>query len=151
MADGKGFLGQNWSWENLKGKFGDIMNDPGALTSNPMFTGGMGLLSASRDARIDPFQAAVQGIQSGKEQQQSDEDRKRMEELRKKLAALIAAQTANQGVPGQPPPTAQEQALQMSLNPGQPGSSLNAPLGINPQSRTGALLQQLGLRNMTGQ
>jgi hypothetical protein len=145
MANGtppkKGFLGQDWSWENLKGKFGDIASDPGSLTASPWFQGGMGLLSASRDARVDPFQAFSQGLQTGKTEKQADEDRKRIEELRKKLGILIAAQiAAQQG--GQDPDTPAEQAAQMSMIPGAPGSGV-APGSPGAQQIPPDLIQQL--------
>lgn len=126
----------DWSWANLKGKFGDIANDPGSLTANPMFTGGMGLLSASRDGTVDPFQAFTQGLQSGKTEKQSQEDRKRIEDLREKLGALIAQQIqmqqAQQGqqidpATGRPlPPQAQAQGMS-PIPPGAPGAQAIPP------------------------
>ena len=37
-----GFLGQDWSWANLKGKGQGILSDPQQLTTNPWFNMGMG-------------------------------------------------------------------------------------------------------------
>lgn len=121
-----GFLGQDWSGANFKGKLGGLLADPAQLASNPMFTGGMGLLSASRDASIDPFQAALGGLVAGKRGQQADEDRKRLADLRQQLADLIKQQ--GQARAGDPT-TGVERQQQMSMIPGLPGSGV-APGGI---------------------
>ena len=105
------------------------------LAGNPMFNAGMGLLGSSYDAGINPFQAAMQGLQKGTAEQQSQADRERLDKLRKALAAMIAKQGGQ--VPGQPAPTAIEQGLQQSRAPGQPGASMGgagaAPQNPNPR------------------
>lgn len=121
-----GFLGQDWSGANIKGKLSGLLADPGQLASNPMFTGGMGLLSASRDASVDPFQAALGGLMAGKKGQQADADRQRLEDLRKQLSELI--RTQGQARAGDPNTQAEQQA-QMSMLPGMPGSGV-APGGM---------------------
>ena len=44
------------------------------LVSNPLFMAGLGLLSAGRDRRIDPFQSAAQGLLSANQIQQAQAD-----------------------------------------------------------------------------
>lgn len=113
-----------------------LLSDPAQqaqLAANPLLNAGMGLLSSSYDASINPFQAAMQGLQQGATAQQTQEDRERMEKARKAAAAYFAQ--LQQQVPGQPPPTAQEQALQMSLAPGQPGAPGAAATPAAPPNR----------------
>jgi len=52
------------------GQGGDASN----LVSNPLFMAGLGLLSAGRDRRIDPFQAGAQGLLSANQIQQTQAD-----------------------------------------------------------------------------
>lgn len=143
------------------GLLGNEGNQLGNLVQNPAFQMGIGLL--------DPSQTLSQGVLGGlgraAEQRRTEEDRKRMEEYRDALKKLIEAQTsaAAGGAPINPatgtPVTPTEQALQMSLMPGMPGSSMNVPgeptmspgnlanpLGLGGTA-TGDLLQQLGMRN----
>ena len=88
-----GFLGQDWSWANLKGKGQGILSDPQQLTTNPWFNMGMGVLSANQQpGGGDPFGAAMGALQTTKERKQADEDRRRIEELRAQIAALIRQQ-----------------------------------------------------------
>ena len=86
-----GFLGQDWSWANLKGKGQGILNDPSSLTTNPWFNMGMGVLSANQSGG-DPWSAMAGALQTTKQRKQEDEDRKRIEELRAQIAALIRQQ-----------------------------------------------------------
>lgn len=124
----------DWSFGNFTDKLGGLLSSPEqqmALLSSPMFGAGMGLLSSSYNPQINPFQAAVQGIQSAKQQTQADEDRKRIEEQRQELYALIQ-QIADQ----------QRQAMNprgMMLPDYRPGgtnmspvSPQNLPFGVNP-------------------
>jgi hypothetical protein len=113
--------------QNVRGLLSSPKQQAG-LSANPMFQAGMGLLGSSYDASVNPFQAAMQGLQKGTTEQQTQEDRERLEKARKQLAAYFAAQ--GEQVPGQAPPTMQEQALQQSLAPGQPGASM--PGGAAP-------------------
>ena len=79
----KGFLGMDWSGDALKTAFQNFKKDPDAFTTNNRaFMTGMGLLSASRDGRQDPFQAAIGGMQQARQGQESAADRKRIKELR---------------------------------------------------------------------
>lgn len=115
-----------------------LLSDPAQqakLAGNPMLNAGMGLLASSYDANINPFQAAMQGLQKGATEQQTQEDRERQEKAREAIAAYFGS--LGQQVPGQAPPTAQEQALQMSLAPGQPGAAMGAGGAppVNPNSR----------------
>ncbi len=142
------FFGQSFGdfGSQLKGLLSSPEQQRGLLAS-PMFNVGMGILANPDNAA----QGALAGLASAKEQFQSDEDRKRMEELRKQLSEMIGAQMGQQPpvpgqVPGQPAPTATEQALQMSLNPGLAGSSLNVPgAEVVPMSRTDQIMRQLYL------
>lgn len=128
----------DWSFGGVKDTLGGLLAEKGAglgeLTSSPSFNAGMGLLSASRDASVDPFQAALGGLVAGKKGQESDEDRERTEKLRALMAQYFGGQGG--GVPGQPAPTPTEQAMQQSLIPGLPGSSAQMPQGgVMPESR----------------
>ena len=88
-----GFLGQDWSWANLKNKAGGILSDPESLTTSPWFNMGMGILSENRKPfGGDPFGGAVAGLTKAKETKQADEDRKRIQELREKIADLLRQQ-----------------------------------------------------------
>jgi len=136
---------KDFSFGGLKNTMGGLLSDPkqqAALLNSPGFGAGMGLLASSQDARINPFQAAYKGMTAGKKQMESQEDRDRLEKARKALAAYFAAQ--GQQVPGQAPPTAQEQALQMSLAPGQPGASMGAGMAP-PMPQTGYVPAYTGL------
>lgn len=156
-----GFFGQ--SFGDFKDRIGGLLSDPQqahALTANPWVGIGTGLLSGKGAV------GALSGLAAAKQQMQSDEDRERLAKLREQLSALIQQQAG--AVPGQPPPSATEQAMQMSLNPGQPGSSLNVPGAtppIMPQMGGGGgfggmqggmgpetlqLLQQLGWSGVMG-
>ena len=153
------FFGQ--SFGDFKGQIGGLLSDPDKafeLASNPWVGIGTGLLSGKGAA------GAMAGLAAAKKQGQSDEDRERLAKLREQLAALIQQQAGGAGVPGQPPPTPTEQSMQMSLNPGQPGSSLmpgGGPMipGQTPpimpgglpgggMSETDRLLQQLGWQGL---
>lgn len=85
----------------------------GTLPQNPLFNVGMGLLAANYDPRINPFQAAMQGLGSAvdaqtaaKEQaykttqrELAELDRQRREQLGQDVSGIIAEQTA-MGHPG---------------------------------------------------
>lgn len=136
--------------QNVQGLLQSPQRQAG-LAGNPMFNAGMGLLGSSYDANINPFQAAMQGLQKGTTEQQSQADRERMDKLRKALAAMIAQQGGQ--VPGQPAPTATEQGLQQSLVPGQPGASMGGPETVpqNPNPRRFAFAGQPGGAEMQRQ
>ena len=131
-----------------QGVLGLLGDEGGALTNlqqNPAFQMGVGLL----DPRQSISQGILGGLKTAREAQITDEDRERMQKLREQLSELIAKQMG--GGTGLPAPTPTEQALQQSLIPGQPGSSLNVPGAtppIMPQAGAGSeterLLQQLG-------
>lgn len=75
----------------------------------------------------------MEGITQAKAQAESDEDRERLEKARKQLAAYFAAQgQMPPQVPGQAPPTPEEQAMQMSMAPGQPGASMGGATAPPP-------------------
>jgi hypothetical protein len=152
------FLGQDWSFGNLKNKTKGLLADGGqglgALQGNPLFGAGMGLLASSYDSRINPFGATMEGLKGSTEFKQTQEDREREAEYRRKMAEFFEAMKNRQmGVPGMPGPTPQEQALQMSLLPGMPGSSAppmpptNAPMS---QAQQLPNMQQLAWRNIIG-
>lgn len=90
-----------WGMDNFKGKAQGLLSDPSSMLSNPMVSGGLGLLAANYEGG-NPWTGLLGGISSGKKNKEADEDRKRIEELRKQLAALIA----QQGQPAGPPPGA---------------------------------------------
>lgn len=88
-----GFLGQDWSWANLKGKGQGILSDPNTLMENPWFRSGMGILSENQKAYGgDPFGAFVTGMKGAKETKQEREDRERIEDLRKQIAEWLKRQ-----------------------------------------------------------
>ena len=146
------------------GVVGLLGDEGGALTGlqqNPAFQMGVGLL----DPRASISEGVLGGLQRARGAQTSEEDRKRMEEYREALKKLIEAQTAQASAPIDPatgqPNTATEQALQMSLIPGMPGSGMNVPGeptlmpqqggmgmggfgGAAPGSETERLLRQMG-------
>lgn len=89
-----GFLGQDWSWENFKGKGKGILDDPESLTTNPWFQGGMGILSENtKPFGGDPFGAFSGALAGTKKQKEADADRKRIEELRAKIQDIIRQQS----------------------------------------------------------
>jgi hypothetical protein len=72
-------------------------SDLTALLGNPAFTAGLGLLSAGRDRRIDPYQSAVQGLlTSGQFQQQQRQDQREDELFGLKKQQAEAGQLALQ-------------------------------------------------------
>ena len=100
---------------------GGLFQDPQqmqALGGNPMFNMGMQLLASGYDARINPFQAALTGLQEAGKEGRSKEDRARDDELRAQLVEYFkqlygdpeasqmprAAGIAPPGVPGQQGP-----------------------------------------------
>ncbi|MHA1570203.1 MAG: hypothetical protein ACTSWM_00170 [Alphaproteobacteria bacterium] len=99
-----GFLGQDWSWDNFKGKGKGLLSDPNQMLESPWFNMGMGILSEnSKVGGGDPFGAAVSGMRKSKVTKQQRQDRERIEELRKQLAELIRArQAAAQAAQGGP-------------------------------------------------
>lgn len=149
-----GMFGEDWGGGALKQNLGGLLTDPkqqAALASSPMFSAGMGLLGSSQDARINPFQAAMKGLTTGKAQAESDEDRERLAKMREALAAMIR-QGGGQ-VPGQPPPSPQEQAMQMSLAPGQPGAGMGGGMAppVAPNARQAAYAGLPGGQDMQRQ
>ena len=149
-----GMFGEDWGAGALKQNLGGLLTDPkqqAGLAASPMFSAGMGLLGSSQDARINPFQAAMKGLTTGKAQAESDEDRDRLEKARKALAAYFAAQ--GQQMPGQPPPSPQEQAMQQSLAPGQPGASMGGGMAppAPPNARQAAYASMPGGADMQRQ
>lgn len=63
-----------------------------SLTQNPLFNVGMGLLAHRADASINPFQAAMQGLQQAQAYQTEAEDRERLEEQRQMLSDFFEEQ-----------------------------------------------------------
>ena len=141
------------------GLLGDAGGALTGLQQNPAFQMGVGLL----DPRASISEGVLGGLQRARGAQTAEEDRKRMEEYREALKKLIEAQTSAAAAPIDPasgqPNTATEQALQMSLMPGMPGSSMNVPGepvmqggmgglggfgGAAPGSETERLLRQMG-------
>lgn len=89
-----GFLGQDWSWGNLKNKGAGILADPESLTTNPWFQAGMGILSENQKPfGGDPFGAFTGALQKTKKGKQEDADRARIEELRRQIADIIRQQS----------------------------------------------------------
>ena len=73
---------------------GLLANNQGlmGLLANPMFQGGMGLLAAGQDGRINPFQSAMQGFGNAAQyqafqakQQREQEEQQRMDQARQQL------------------------------------------------------------------
>jgi hypothetical protein len=123
-----GFLGQDWSLGNLKGKGKGLLADPNQMLESPWFNMGMGILSENtKPFGGDPFGAAVEGMRSSKVTKQQREDRERIEKLRAELAALIAARQAAMGPPPGPPPGA----------PGVPGGPPQGPQSPVPPGMQG--------------
>ena len=99
-----GFLGQDWGWDNLKGKGKGLLADPNQMLESPWFNMGMGILSENQKPfGGDPFGAAVSGMRASKLTKQQREDRERIEQLRKELAELIRAKQAAMQGPQQSP------------------------------------------------
>lgn len=78
------------------------------LLNNPMFTTGMGLLSAGYDSRVNPFQAAMGGLSGARQAQIKDVEVQRLEALRKQVEEYLKRieqekQKASQGQPTQKP------------------------------------------------
>jgi hypothetical protein len=139
----------DWSFGGFKNRIGGLLSDPDKLVSlmnNPMFSGGMGLLSAARDGSVDPFKAAMGGVIGAG-------DRTRIEQLRKELAVLIEGQQQ-----GGPPNMMGGQQMPSSMaGPMNPGTvnGINGPVqlpGMGQQgmgqpmdSRTQALMNYMRL------
>lgn len=64
------------------------------LLGNPMLMAGLGLLSAGRDSRIDPYQAAAGGLSQAQQIRYLAEKRKREQEELKLRQQQVANQTA---------------------------------------------------------
>ena len=74
-----------------------LTSNPQALTAllgNPMFTSGMGLLSASQNPNVDPYQAVLQGLSTSQSYNVGKEKRESAKQLKmdnKKLSEALAA------------------------------------------------------------
>jgi len=136
----------------LGSQMSGLLSDPSQLNDlmgNPLFTMGMGLLSASRDKKIDPFQAAMGGLsQSGAysaNKQQRDKERaqqEKMDELGKLLAEMIGQQGG--------PPAMGTSAAGTPMTPGAltGGVEPTQPKWQNPASQD--LWTQLGWSDVIG-
>jgi hypothetical protein len=99
-----------------------IFTDPAqanSLAANPMFNMGMGVLQSAYDPRVNPFGAAMGGLQQAGEQGRVQATESRDDQLRAALAKFFARQG---GVPpGMPGPDRAAQFGQM------PGGAPTAP------------------------
>ncbi len=82
----------------LKGIFEDP-SQLNQLTQNPMFNIGMGLLQHRADASVNPFAAALGGLQSASEASIEAKERERLEQQRKALQEWLQSQGIQ--MPGQ--------------------------------------------------
>jgi hypothetical protein len=96
-----------------------LFNDPAqanSLAANPMFNMGMGVLSSAYDPNVNPFGAAMGGLNKATAEGRSQDEESRDEDLRKALAEFFARQGGGGGgMPGQ------DRAAQFGQIPGQNG------------------------------
>lgn len=117
----------DWSWGGFTDKLGGILDNPQQLQENPWFNMGMGLLSSRYDGNINPYQAAMGGLQTANQNKQQSE-------LRKQI--LEAVQNARGGAvqsdprAGGQPPAVQDplQAIAMGQSGKLPGTSIQEML-----------------------
>lgn len=126
---------------------GGILDDPSQLTQlnqNPLFNMGMGLLAHRADASVNPFGAALQGMQTAQQYQTVADKEKRMEEQREMLEDFFKSQRERmQSQTG----GMRQSAVEQMLSPGvQRGLMANA---IDPQNLE--LYNRLALREIMGQ
>jgi len=82
-----------------------LTSNPQALTDllgNPMFTSGMGLLSAGQNPNVDPYQAILQGLSTAQSYNVGKEKRESAKQLKmdnKKLSEALAALIGQQKGP----------------------------------------------------
>ena len=119
-----------------------LLGNQSALTDatmNPLFNVGMGLLAHRYDRRINPFQAALGGLQTAKKYQTAGAKEKRMEELRKEMLEFLRKQGA---------PNAEEQA-KMAMNmfsaTPQDRDRLRTFMGYDPLAGYGETATQPGM------
>lgn len=94
-----GLLGPQIAASNPQPKKPGMNESIMGLLGNPMFTAGMGLLSAGRDSRVDPYQAALSGMNSAQQIRWMADEKKRAEEMAKARKAYMEAQTARASRP----------------------------------------------------
>ncbi len=124
---------------------GQFWNSPEGiqgLLSNPLLMAGVGLLSAGRDNRVDPYQMAMQGVmQSGQYQQQQDQAKMQKEmfdlqkaESQRKVDAQVRAQEARAQIQGLLSSGDMQGAAQAALASGDPTLTRFATGLLSPQS-----------------
>lgn len=111
------------------------------LLANPLFQGGMGLLAASQDGRINPFQSAMQGFGNAVQMQtmfqaQKDAQEKKAREEAARQQLMAALNQGSQVAMGPPTPDGQmgmqnrplskEDQMIAALAQTDPGMALNA-------------------------
>ena len=115
--------GADWSWAGLTDKLGGIMQNPQQLQENPWFQAGMGLLSASADGNINPYQAALGGLQTGIQNRQQAEQARMLAEWFKKQKTSERAERD---------PRASGELPDGAGNPQAMGAPQGAPAPISP-------------------
>ena len=132
---------------------GGLLSDPNKmndLMGNPLFTGGMGLLSAARDKKIDPFGAVMNGLgasnthnQQMKAQQEAAAIKQQQRILGERLAVLMEG-GQNPGMGG--PPMAPGQAQPLGQSPLTGGVERTAP--VFEDTNLSSLWDEFGLRSL---
>lgn len=143
-----GFLGQDWSFGNLKNRAGGLLEDPTQLNQNPWFQMGTGLLGAKPG---EEWQAIRTGLAGAQKSQEAKADRERQEDMRKRMEELIRMQSVATGqVPGMTINPLTGEPMETAGDPGLQGQREQAQRSGLSSPLTNQLLQQMYWKNMIG-